>query len=348
MILLNGTKIVPVDGSIAPITDITGEVFADDESDFIDISGLSVAPRINYAPPAAEIIIKLAQSQQIEHASFNGQVTINVATGTAGTAFPIGTLSSPVNNLADAITIATTRGFDKLYILGTLTLYSGDNVSYLRLVGDGASINAPRSVLIMEAGCITSNTYITDMAVQGVQGGECVYERCVVQALTDTHCQFRECLMVGPVVMYFSAGGWLDNHSTELFNCHAGVTQYVVDYNNSPQDQVYTNFFGRIKVINFTDALANLTIQLGAGEVELDASCTAGIIRIRGVGTLIDNSNGTVVDHSGVVSASSVWTSPEATAALAPEALLGTTLHTRLGNVATVETTGDQIAAAAP
>ena len=63
MVLLDGTKVVPVDGSAEPVTDITGEIFADDQTDFIDVSGLMVAPRINYAPPAAEII-------QIEYASF--------------------------------------------------------------------------------------------------------------------------------------------------------------------------------------------------------------------------------------------------------------------------------------
>ena len=54
--MLDGAKIVPVDGGTAPITTITGEIITDDQTAFIDTSPLTVWPQIDYQPPEAEII----------------------------------------------------------------------------------------------------------------------------------------------------------------------------------------------------------------------------------------------------------------------------------------------------
>lgn len=48
----------------------------------------------------------LAQLPEIEQASFDGKVTIDVINGTFGTDYPIGTSRTPVNNLTDAKIIA--------------------------------------------------------------------------------------------------------------------------------------------------------------------------------------------------------------------------------------------------
>ena len=56
MTMLQGAKIVPVDGSIEPVTTITGEIITDDQTEFIDVVGLSVNPLVKYQPPEAEVI----------------------------------------------------------------------------------------------------------------------------------------------------------------------------------------------------------------------------------------------------------------------------------------------------
>ena len=62
MTMLNGAKIVPLDGGIAPITEILGEIITDDQSPFIDTSPLATYPQIDYAPAEAEIIEVLTGS----------------------------------------------------------------------------------------------------------------------------------------------------------------------------------------------------------------------------------------------------------------------------------------------
>jgi hypothetical protein len=56
MVMLNGAKIVPVDGATEPITTITGEIITDDQTEFIDVSPLTVYPLVKYQPPEAEVI----------------------------------------------------------------------------------------------------------------------------------------------------------------------------------------------------------------------------------------------------------------------------------------------------
>lgn len=56
VVMLEGAKIVPVDGTTEPRTTITGEIITDDQTDFVDISPLTVKPFVQYQPPEAEII----------------------------------------------------------------------------------------------------------------------------------------------------------------------------------------------------------------------------------------------------------------------------------------------------
>jgi hypothetical protein len=72
--------------------------------------------------------------------------------GRAGTVYPLGTPQSPVNNLADALTIMTANRLDKLYLAGTgvhaLTLTTGFNS---KIVGNYAytiTVNAGAAVYV--------------------------------------------------------------------------------------------------------------------------------------------------------------------------------------------------------
>jgi hypothetical protein len=70
----------------------------------------------------------LVQTKEIEHSSFNDRVTIDVVNGVAGTIYPTGTSVRPVNNIADAIIIAESRGFKTIYTLEDLTIPTGTNL----------------------------------------------------------------------------------------------------------------------------------------------------------------------------------------------------------------------------
>lgn len=249
----------------------------------------------------------LVQTSEIQYSSFQNTVFIDVINGTAGNAYPLGTASDPVDNLNDAKFIANLRGFTTISIVGNLTIGATANVDDYILQGEGATFNNPKTTVTMSGGCSTSNTAFHDCKVDGVQGGESIYHHCVIGNITNTHCKFSDCGMVGPVEVVNS--GWTVNHTTDLKDCYTSSSWYNLDYNNSPLQQVYTNFSGKFKLSNFTQASANLIMQLDSGEVWLDSTCTgSGSVVIRGIGTLIDNSSLTNVVTDGLMNKDTVAT----------------------------------------
>jgi hypothetical protein len=246
----------------------------------------------------------LAQLPEIEQASFGGRVTINTALVTSGTAYPLGTGLSPVGNLADAKTIATARGFDSFYIIGNMTFGATDVVSNLNFYGQGATFNVKKTTITLTAGCTTSNTHYYDLMIQGQQGGESNYNNCVIGALTKAHCHYEDCKMVGPVSFSSGVGS---THTTDLVDCYTSTSEYVVDAYDavtlaySQLKQVYINFVGKIKFINFQNAGSVINLNISSGEVIIDSSCTAGTFNIRGNAVLTNNSGGSVVRTEGLV-----------------------------------------------
>jgi len=64
----------------------------------------------------------------IQYSSFQGKVWIDVSSSYSGTAFPVGTPRRPVNNIADAVSIANERGFFAFQIVGDITFGASDNL----------------------------------------------------------------------------------------------------------------------------------------------------------------------------------------------------------------------------
>jgi hypothetical protein len=240
----------------------------------------------------------LAQLPEIEQASFNNRVVIDVINGTAGTLYPLGTQLAPVNNLANAKTIALSRGFDSFYVLGNLTIGFGEDISNQHFYGQGATFNVKKTTITLTSGCITTNAHYHNLMIQGAQGGESNYYDCLIGNLTNAHCHYEECKMVGPVQFSTGIGS---THTTDLIDCYTSNVEYVVDCNGSQLKQVYNNFTGNIKFTNATNAGSIITLNISSGEVVIDSSCTAGTIRIRGNAILTNNSGGTVIKTEGLI-----------------------------------------------
>lgn len=235
----------------------------------------------------------LVQSREIETAAFEGGVTIDVAAGQAGTGYPIGTPGSPVNNLADAKLIQSVRGLPRvLYVQGNLTLASGDDVTEWKIVGEGATLNTSRTIITMDAGCITTATDFSKARLEGQPGGELLVHDCIIGNLVSTHCHYEFCGMIGP--MTFPAGGGFNAHMKDFHNCWSGTAEFVVDQNGSQLDPMFLGFHGKIRFINGTGAGAMVHVTLAGGTVTIDSTCTAGMYMIEGFGTVVNNGSATV------------------------------------------------------
>lgn len=279
----------------------------------IDNNGATMSPIM---PSAFTQVIKtssssatLSELSAIQYSSFNSYVTIDISNGTSGTAYPIGTEEFPVNNLSEAKIIASNNGFNTFYIIGDITLNGGltpDNVSDYILIGQGASVNSSKTTITFLNGCIGQNTKYKNAKIVGVQGGESFYENCVIGAISNSHCQYDSCALIGPNTITTSdPNGWIKDHVATLNNCYSIDEWYIVNYSESSMHQIYSNFSGRIKITNCTNSNAGITIRLNAGSIWLDSTVTAGNFIIRGVGSFINDSTNTTIDQSGFTEARS-------------------------------------------
>jgi hypothetical protein len=237
-------------------------------------------------------------ASQLEHAAFNGGVTINVVTGAAGTNYPTGTETQPSDNLIDALAITSARGFENLFVQGDLTIGAGENISNYNIRGRGATANVVKTRITFAAGCVATNTYYEGCKIDGEQGGESRYTNCVIGELTNANCHYEYCTLIGPVIAGAGIGG---THVTHFHECYSTTNEFVYDQNDSQLKMVFVGFTGLIKFINGTHASAVVRLNVRGGVVTIDSTCTAGTYIITGNCTVVDNSAGATVDVTGVI-----------------------------------------------
>jgi len=228
----------------------------------------------------------LSELSAIQYGSYGGGVTIDVINGTAGTAFPIGTIETPSNNLADTMSIATERGFNVIYIKGDLTVDSGSDYTGMTFEGESqikTEINVNSAANVLD--CEFYNAYVT-----GTLDGNCVLMDCRIDELNYIHGVIERC-SIDPGVI--KLGGTED---ALFLDCWAGGREIgvnkVIDCGGSGQGLALRNYNGGIVIKNKTGP-EHISIDLNSGRVGLDSSSViAGTITVRGVGELFDYNTG--------------------------------------------------------
>ncbi len=235
-------------------------------------------------PTAGNQVVRTASSSatlqellDIQYASFNGGVTIDVANGVAGTAYPIGTPRLPSNNTSDTLAIAATRGFNKIYVRGGLTLGAGDAVSGYQFEGQSPGLS---TVTVGAAATVTNTTFMF-LTVDGTLDGNCEFNQCHVLDLDFFSGIMKECLLEGTVTL----GGGVDAEIVDSSSGVPGTATPFIDFGNTGQSLLLRNYNGGIGLINKsgTDACS---IDMSSGQVVLNNTLTAGTITVRGVAYL--------------------------------------------------------------
>jgi hypothetical protein len=243
----------------------------------------------------------LQELSDIQFSSFDSGVTIDVINGTSGTDYPIGTRRQPVNNLANAKTIATVRGFNLLYILGELTIGATDNIDGYRLQGEGALF----STITLTSGCSTDNTEFMHITIQGAANGEItISNECHVENLFGLNGQIHSSLLLGNLSL---AGTGVLN----IINCSSGVPGTgtpEIDMGGSGRGLGMRAYSGGIKIKNLSGD-ENISIDFISGQLKIDSTVTAGTIVVRGSGWISENNAGpnVTVDDSGLTNPDTVW-----------------------------------------
>lgn len=155
----NGHIVVRGAGSL--IDNSTGSAVVDSEG-LISKTTMSAAV---WDEPIGNHLIAGSTGQSIGVDQYDGYVHISSIRGTPGTTFPQGTHASPVDNLEDAVTLATLRGLTALHIEGDFTF---DSTAFLQnFVIEGLGIN--KQIFTFEAGCMLAYCTIKNTECTGRQ-----------------------------------------------------------------------------------------------------------------------------------------------------------------------------------
>jgi len=251
---------------------------------------------------AASSSATTADLEAIQYASYGGGVSLNIISGTSGTDYPIGTKEYPVNNLADAVVIANTRGFKTIYIEESMTL-ENETVNDFILIGR-SHVN---TFLTIDSSLVCSDITIENANVTGILDGGTHIHGCMVGTINYVNGHIHNSGLYGTITLN-------GNKDAAIVNC------FTVDQDNPPiidmlgsgQDLSMPNYSGLVTVTNFNDVNGEIGIGLNAGVVVLESDIIAGTVIISGVGILQDNSTGTTnVNTDGLMSkdtvSESVW-----------------------------------------
>lgn len=234
------------------------------------------------------------QSQlQLEHAVYGGGVHVDVTSIYDGTDFPVGTQQQPVNNTGDALSIAAARGFDTLFIIGNITIDSGQD--YSDLIIEGAS--KTKTLITVSADANVINSEFQNASIVGVLDGGSKITDCSIGALNFIDGFVENCVLTDTVTL--SGAG-----TAHFLNCHSGIpgsNTPVIDMAVSGSSLAIRNYNGGIRLINHTGT-DPISIDMASGHVIVDSTVIAGIVLIRGITKVTDLSPiTTTVDSSDAV-----------------------------------------------
>jgi hypothetical protein len=215
----------------------------------------------------------------IQYSSFGGGVTVDVINGVAGTAYNIGTIENPVNNIPDALTIAAERGFNKIFLISNINLNSGNNLAGFKIEGS-SHIN---TLVTIEDSAIVDNINIFNCNLTGILDGGIDITFCVIENLIYMYGHIHHSSLNGIITLGGGDDAWI-----------GGCSQLDVDIipeinmGGSGQDLIMNDYKGDIKITNLTGT-DKAYIGLQNGSVILDsASSMGGTIKVTGTGYLKD------------------------------------------------------------
>lgn len=294
VVLIDGFKLVPYNESTQ--LNQLGDIITDDpdiDPSLYDISQLTTAKPIFIKPSEAETI--QLNNESIVFASFQGAVWVDVL-GTYDTkgspSQPNGNTERPVNNIPLAISIAEDRGFNTIKILGDITLTTGDNLVNYTLIGQ----NPIRSTITIEPGANMLNTEIFEAYIEGELDGNVIIKDSVIGDVQIIAGVIHNCAFASTATISLSNGA-----IANFLSCYSGTPGLgtpTIDMNGSGTSLGLRAYSGGIRIINKTGSEA-VSADFISGQIILDNTITSGIIVIRGVCHVTDNSQGAdVYDHT--------------------------------------------------
>lgn len=236
----------------------------------------------------------LVFNDAIEDQSFvDGRVYINTSNGVATTNFPAGTPTSPVLAYSSAKIIAESKGFRKFELLGDIIFNNSEILdSYLFY---GNSYNS--SSLTFNNNFINGANF-HDLTVDGIVVGSALYNNCFIKDLQGFAGGMKNCFLSDNITV-----SSINTNLIQIISCAsaiAGSARPTLDINGANCPVSIRGYFGGLTISNFNQG-NNMSIDVESGTIEISSSCTSGVILVRGLCQIIDNSNGATVISDGSI-----------------------------------------------
>lgn len=240
-------------------------------------------------------VVDAAESEVSTAAAYQGKIVVDPNSAFSDTNFLTGTATRPVNNWAAAVTLAMTYGLRKFELLDALPL-SGVDVSGYRIEAQKTSI-----VLVVDASATVQDTTFENCVVTGTFDGHATFSYCGIAAMSGVSGNFVNCVFApgglvanGDIVILGGSSGIAGNGSPEMFLGYG------------PHQIQMRGYSGSMRVREL-GAGATMSADLLSGRLIVDADCTGGELKVRGVGEPpVINSALVNVDQDGFVSNSSI------------------------------------------
>lgn len=234
----------------------------------------------------------LIEQEALQFASFQNGVWIDIVNGAAGTAYPLGTREFPVNNVADAQTIAMERGFNNLFILGDIAFEDVDDLNGFTVYGQS------HDTTITLEGCSTNGAVFRNATVSGDLSGSAIFHDCLLGTFTGFEGHAHKCTLNGKITL---AG----SEAVSFYDCvdgFAGFGEPIIDFGGSGRGLNVRGWFGGLRLENKSGP-EDVSINFTAGRLEIASDVTDGEIVVRGVGQISENSGTATVAATGLVNA---------------------------------------------
>jgi hypothetical protein len=219
----------------------------------------------------------LQELQDIQFASFNGGVTIDVLAGNSGTEFPAGTPRQPCDGFPDCKTIADDRGLIEYFIRGNITLDTGDDVSNHIMTGQSLTLTK----ITINPGANVLNTDFRLATITGTLDGGSTIADCTVQTLNFVEGMIRDCMLAPGAVI--TLGGTKIVHLMNSMELAPGTNVPIIDLGGSGHPIAVRNYAGQIRIKNKTGSDA-ADFDLLSGSIFIEDTVTTGTIVLSGVG----------------------------------------------------------------
>jgi len=221
----------------------------------------------------------LISSADIEFASFNGGVIIDVDSGNIGTLYPAGTEREKCSLMSDVLIIAAYRGFNKIYLHSDITL--GADADLVNFIIEGRS-HVQTDVYIDPAADVSGGVF-TECNISGTLDGDNSLTICIVGDINYLNGHIHSSALNGKITL----GGGKDAYMVNCSQLDMDVTPEI-DMGGSGQDLVMPDYTGIVLISNLTGG-NKAGIGLDGGIVILDTSTvTDGLIHISGNGGVTD------------------------------------------------------------